>query len=306
LAWSTTFDSLYDSTNGGPEVLGPAGLSALGASCSKENRGNAAACQVRVIISESIDGVNKTTPGLPITQIGHLYRLNRTTGTATNLSDVGHQEYVWTDEHKTLFSDFPDSNPYGVLVTQDEESDAIRTFVVDAGANTLSEVMRNGDNHVIAFIPNNAFGRDSTPTCVAQGPDGALYIGTLDLLANFASPGRSHVYRVDPNTSEGFLTAAHVWAGGLTTITSCIFDRAGNFWATEMFQPNPTGAPGDIIRIPFSNPSAVEHIGLGSLPLPGGIAQGRDGAMYVTVNSANPAPDSGRVVKVARAGGGEG
>lgn len=312
LAWSTSFDSVYDSVHG-PEVLGPAGLSALGKGCTKGGQGDAAenshgssaACQVRVIISESSDGVNATTPGLTFSQIGHLYRLNRTTGSPTNITDVGHQQYVWTNLNKSLFSDFPDSNPYGVLVTRDPETDAIRTFVVDAGANTLSEVMPNGSVRVMAFIPNGPV-RDSTPTCVAQGPDGALYIGTLDLLANFASPGKSHIYRVDPNTTESFLAAAHVWAGGLTTITSCTFDRAGNFWGTEMFQPNPTGPPGDIVRIPFSNPSAVEHVGLGSLPLPGGIAQGRDGAMYVSVNSANPALNSGAVVKVASAGGGEG
>jgi hypothetical protein len=317
LAWSTAFDSVYDSANGGPEVLGPAGLSALGKGCTKSGRGDGEensqgssnACQVRVIISESSDGVNATTPGLTFSQIGHLYRLNPATGTPTNLSDVGHQQYAWAKLHKDLWQEFPDSNPYGVLVTGDDEAGGVRTFVVDAGSNTVSEVMADGTNRVIAFIPNDPI-RDSTPTCVAQGPDGALYIGTLDLFANFGSPthqGQSHVYRVDPNANETFPpTTAHVWANDLTTITSCTFDRAGNFWATEMFQPNPTGAPGDLIRIPFSNPSAVEHVGLGSLPLPGGIAQGRDGAMYVSVNSANTALNSGAVVKVASTGGGEG
>jgi hypothetical protein len=315
LVWSTSFDSVYDSVHG-PEVLGPAGLSALGKGCTKGGQGEAeenshdtsGACQVRVIISESSDGVNATTPGLSFSQIGHLYRLNRATGTPTDLSDVGHQQYIWSYEHKNLWEEFPDSNPYGVLVTRDDETEAVRTFVVDAGSNTVSEVMAGGTNRVIAFIPNDPI-RDSTPTCAAQGPDGALYVGTLDLVANLFAigPGQSHVYRVDPNANETFPpTTAHVWAGGLTTITSCTFDREGNFWATEMFQPNSKGAPGDIIRIPFSNPSAVEHIGLGSLPLPGGIAQGRDGAMYVSVNSANPALNSGAVVKVASAGGREG
>jgi hypothetical protein len=43
----------------------------------------------------------------------------------------------------------------------------------------------------------------------------------------------------------------------------------------------------------------VEHIGGGSLPLPGGIAQGPDGAMYVSVNSSSPVPNSGAIVKVS-------
>jgi hypothetical protein len=259
-------------------------------------------CQVLALISESKSGVDATTPGLSISQIGHLYRLDGATGVPTDKSDVGDQQYAWAGRHSNLWKEFPDSNPYGVLVTKDPTTDAIRTYVVDAGSNTLSEVMPDGTNRIIAFIPNDPV-RDSTPTCVAQGPDGALYVGTLDLVANLFvfGPGQSHVYRVDPNTSEIYLTAAHVWASGLTTVTSCTFDRAGNFWGTEMFQPT-SGPPGDLVRIPFANPAAVQHIGGGLLPVPGGIAQGPDGAMYVTIGSANVAPNSGAVVKVSTTG----
>ena len=301
--WSTAFDSLYDAQHGGPEVLGPAGVSAIGNGCMNNSQGERNGCQVLVIISESRDGVNATTPGLTFSQIGHLYRLDGATGTPTDKSDVGDQQYTWAAQHASLWKEFPDANPYGVLVTKDPTTDSIRTFVVDAGANTVSEVMPDGTNRVIAFIPNDPI-RDSTPTCVAQGPDGALYIGTLDLVANLFvfGPGQSHVYRVDPNTSESYVTAAHVWASGLTTMTSCTFDRSGNFWGTDMFQPNPNGPPGDLVRIPFSNPAAVQHIGGGALPVPGGIAQGPDGAMYVTINSANVAPASGAVVKVTTNG----
>ena len=88
----------------------------------------------------------------------------------------------------------------------------------------------------------------------------------------------------------------------MTTIYGCAFDRSGNFWATEMFAPNPAGPPGDLVRIPFSDPSSVQHIGLGSVPTPGGIAQGTDGSMYVAVGAPNTDPASGGVVKVSRAG----
>jgi hypothetical protein len=301
-AWSTLFDSVYDSAHGGPEVLGPAGVSALGSGCMKNSNGVREGCQVLAIISESKSGVNATTSGLNIPQIGHLYRLDGVSGAPTDKSDVGDQQYAWAGSHASLWKEFPDSNPYGVLVTKDPTTDAIRTYVVDAGSNTLSEVMPDGTNRIMAFIPNDPV-RDSTPTCVAQGPDGALYVGTLDLVANLFvfGPGQSHVYRVDPNTSEGYLTAAHVWASGLTTITSCTFDRAGNFWGTEMFEPT-SGPPGDLVRIPFANPAAEQHIGGGALPLPGGIAQGPDGAMYVTVGSAVTAPGSGSVMRVSTTG----
>jgi hypothetical protein len=297
--WQTHLDSVYDSEHG-PEVLGPAGVSALGNGCMKNDNGQREGCQVMVIVDESKQGIDSVTSGLNIPQIGHLFRLDGLTGAATDKSDVGDQQYTWAAQHKNLWIEFPDSNPYGVLVTKDPTTDSIRTFVADAGANTVSEVMPDGTTRVIAYIPNDPI-RDSTPTCIAQGPDGALYVGTLDLIFNFVTGGgKSHVYRIDPNTTESYLTAAHVWASGLTTVTACAFDRSGNFWATEMFEPE-AGPPGDIVRIPFNNPSQLNHVGGGSLPLPGGIAQGPDGGIYVSINSADPTTGSGKVMRVSAA-----
>jgi len=65
-----------------------------------------------------------------------------------------------------------------------------------------------------------------------------------------------------------------------------------------MFAPT-AGPPGDVVRIPFGNPAQLDRFGAGSLPLPGGIAQGPDGAMYVSINSASPVPGSGAIVRLA-------
>ncbi len=292
-AWRTSFTSLHDALHGAPEALGPEGLSVLPGSCPATS----SACDVRMIMSES--QVGQAATGSPL-QLGNLYVLDAQTGRARAVSNVGDQQWAWTLAHKDLFPDFPDANPYGVLVTR--HAGHVRTFVVDAGANTVSEVLPGGATHVVAYIPNETTvaRRDSTPTCVAQGPDGALYVGTLDLASNLAAQGgQSSVWRVDPDSSRDVFSAATRWASGLTTLSACTFDRSGAFWGAEIFGPTTQGAPGDVVRIPFRHPAAVQHLGNGQVVLPGGIAQGPDGAVYVTTHTADPAPGSGQVLRLA-------
>jgi glucose/arabinose dehydrogenase len=66
-----------------------------------------------------------------------------------------------------------------------------------------------------------------------------------------------------------------------------------------MFKNNTGGPPGDLVRIPFANPGQKQHIGGGRIPFPGGVVQGPDGAMYVTVNSASSTTNDGKVVRVS-------
>ena len=326
-SWSTPFSSVYatEDPTAPPDVLGPEGLSATSGWCGEHHHGygndnnngnghgygrtvgrhhhhhdHGRGCGVSMIMSESTPGVAAMSGGkVNAPQAGHLYRLDGKTGVPTDQADVGSQMYKWTGDNKALFpDDFPDSNPYGVLVTKGWHG--TRTFVADAGANTISEVMRDGTTRIIAYIPNETTPplRDATPTCMAQGPDGYLYVGTLHFVANlFAGNGdRSDVWRVDPNAN--YPTAPQLWTSGLTTITSCTFDRSGNFWATEMFQGGLDATPpGDVVKIPFWHPSTHTRIGFGQVPLPGGIAQGPDGAMYVTVGSAAPGA-AGGVVRI--------
>ena len=56
------------------------------------------------------------------------------------------------------------------------------------------------------------------------------------------------------------------------------------------------------MRIPFNHPTHLDRIGGGQLPLPGGIAQGPNGSMYVTINSSSPVPGSGAVVRISTHG----
>jgi hypothetical protein len=338
VVWSSQFESLYATIDPSqpPDVLGPEGMSAVGERCRKgrasdetsatdsemrsadgtsdgtadgrsdggsDRRREGQGCQIRMIMSESHDGVLKDSEGnTNSAQLGHLFAINSETGVATEVSNVGDQNYQWTADHHDLFEDdFPDSNPFGVLITKGRGKDRPRTFVADAGANTINEVMPDGTARVIAYIPNETAPpfRDATPTCVALGPDGMLYVATLHFVANMfvLGPNQSDVWRVNPDAN--FPEAPTLWASGLTTPAGCTFDHDGNFWATELFQPNDAGPPGDVVRIPFRHPDRMRRIGGGSVPLPGSIAEGPDGAMYVTVNSASPVPGSGAVVRIA-------
>jgi hypothetical protein len=292
--WTTGgFESLSDATNG-PEVLGPEGISAGGG-------------DVKMIMSESIDGV-RAGDNLSAHQLGLLFGLDPANGRPSRLANVGNQQYDWTGDHQSLAPhDFPDSNPYAVLITG--SGSRARTFVADAGANTVNEVRSNGTVRVLSYIPNDPQ-FDATPTCIAKGRDGMLYVATLDLLTNSilgappnigGNPGHSNVWRVDPNAS--YPTPPKLWATGLTTVSACTFDRAGNFWATELFHQNRQGPPGDLVKIVASEVARrttdnLIHVGGGRLPLPGGIAQGPDGAMFVSLNADNAAPGSGSVAKV--------
>src|SRR6266545_104551 len=184
---------------------------------------------------------------------GNLLRVDYRNQVQT-LVNVGSFDYDWTAEHVNLYPpDFPDANPYGVLVLPGH------TYVVDAGANTLNEVMPDGSIRILAFFPNNVLA-DATPTCACQGPDGFLYIGTLALVDSLFIAPSGKVYRLDPsqaNIPEPWNTPMTVWASDLWPINGCTFGRDGNFYASQLFT-NPNwiygeDPEGDVVKIPFAS-----------------------------------------------------
>jgi hypothetical protein len=200
---------------------------------------------------------------------GNLLRVNYRRDVQT-LVNVGSFDYDWTAQHTDLvpFGDFPDANPYGVLVVPGH------TYVVDAGANTLDEVMPDGSIRILAFFPNGTFA-DSTPTCACQGPDGLLYIGTLDLMDSFFLGPSAKVYRLDPadaNLEEPWNTPMTVWASDLWPINGCTFGRDGDFYASQLFT-NPDvindfeNPEGDVVKISFASPGTHTFLTGGALSL---------------------------------------
>jgi len=209
-----------------------------------------------------------------------------------SLSDVGDQDWTWTSTRVKLApKDFPDANPNAVLYSHGH------VYVVDAGANILVDVQRNGAAKVLAFfgVPKGSQS-DSVPTCVARGPDGALYVG--ELLGGFYSPGHARIWRVVPGH------APKVWATGLSAVQGCGFGRDGAFYATEfqvggLNEGSGANPAGDVVRI--DRWGHRTHLGVGKLLFPSGFAAGSDGAIYVS--NCSIAPASGMGPKLCPAGG---
>ena len=234
-------------------------------------------------------------PGTAGTTLGNLVRYP-TRGSSSTVATVGAVDYAWTSAHAgdswAPVNQFPDANPYGLVTIPGH------TYTIDAGANTLDEVLADGTVHVLAFIPNTPTS-DAVPTCVTKGPDGALYIGTLALKDWVVhGPGTATVYRVapsatDPTNLSTVLNVATVWATGLSTISGCTFSPAGNFYATEMFA-------NDVVKVPFATPTTGRKVyGAGTLSQPDGVAVDSKGDVYVSDRTSSASAGAGRVVRFA-------
>jgi len=232
-----------------------------------------------------------------LAQLGHLVQV-KPYHSIRNVSDVGDQDWAWTNTHRFLAPrDFPDANPNAVLSSHGHR------YVIDAGANLLLDVEHNGEAGIVAFfgVPKGSES-DSVPTCVARGPDGALYVG--ELLGGSHGPGHARIWRVVPGH------APKVWAKGLSTVQGCGFGRDGAFYATEFqvagLNPGPGGNPaGDVVRI--DRWGHRTRLGVGKLFFPSGFAAGSDGAIYVSNCSIAPAgglgpqlcKNGGQVVRIS-------
>lgn len=189
---------------------------------------------------------------------------------------VGKFDWNWALTHKNLDPQFPDCNPYGILAGEHDQ------WVVDAASNTLDHVTSDGEIDITTFFPNPPVS-DAVPTCLARGPDGALYVGELTGGGN--TPGASVVWRVD--TSEEHPTPT-VWASGLTAVTGCGFSD-GSFYATEFSTlglDHAAPGTGAVVRVPAHSTSPV--VVASGLSFPNGFAaNGAD--IYVSNWSVSPA-----------------
>ncbi len=248
------------------EMVGPAGISALG---------NGDIYAIMGLANEKI--------GASGLLLGHLLKVSQA-GQALDVVDVGDFDYDWANGHFDLAPhDFPDANPYGVLALPGH------IYVVDAATNTLNQIRPDGSIEILAYFPNNVIA-DATPTCVAQGPDGALYIGTLALRDSLAFGHKAIVYRVDPSQADPsdmskVLSVATPWATGLWPINGCAFGPDGSFYASQLITTQHF-SNGDVVKIPFATPDVHTSLTGGTLLFPAGVAVGPDGSVFVSNGAA--------------------
>ena len=190
------------------------------------------------------------------------------------VANPGSVDYVWSQAHVSLApNDFPDANPYAVVGNPHGGF-----YLVDAASNTLDSVGPLGDVHVLAFVPNTPAGTDAVPTCLAVGPDGAVYVGQITGHGNSATA--ANVYRYTP---RGGLT---VWQSGFSAINGCGFGANGDFYVTELDTTGflPTGDPDGVV-IQISHDGTRTVLGAGKLFAPSGFLAGPDGSIYVSNNT---------------------
>ena len=175
-----------------------------------------------------------------------------------------------------------DDNPFGVLAAP------AGVLVVDAGANAIVGMDATGQLSTFAAFPSRyseptgpacpvlpadfptTLPRETVPTSIALGPDGAYYVGHL---AGFpVVAGAANVYRVVAGA------APDVFLTGFTFIVSLAFDAAGNLYVLQHLD-GPGIATGSLVRV---SPDGARTTLIAGLVRATGLAIGHDGAIYIS------------------------
>jgi glucose/arabinose dehydrogenase len=175
-----------------------------------------------------------------------------------------------------------DDNPFGVLVAP------AGVLVVDAGANAIVRMDATGALSTFAAFPSRyseptgpacpvlppdyptTLPKETVPTSIAVGPDGAYYVGHL---AGFpVVAGAANIYRVVAGAApEVFLT-------GFTFAIALAFDATGNLYVLQHLD-GPGIPTGSLVRVA---PDGTRTTVIAGLTRPTGLAIGPDGAIYLS------------------------
>lgn len=249
-----------------------------------------------------------------------LYRWNPARGLRA-VADIA--AYQATDPDPDDLEGHPEeTNPFGVAALPDGSA-----LVADAAGNDLLRVYPDGSIVTVARLlprivevpdglPDEFMGEPLPPagtpipseavaTSVTVGPDGYYYVGELRGFP--ATPGTSQIWRIAPGSVEAQCDPdapdtgpCQRYADGLTSIVDLAAAPDGSLYVVELVTQSwlqwelGIAAPiGGLFRIPAGGGTPTE-LAAGELVLPGGVAVGAKGAVYV----AGPVFGPGAVVRV--------
>ena len=200
-------------------------------------------------------------------------------GSWTNLTDLGTYEILNNPDGTDIIT-----NPYSLIIQDDT------ALVVDAGANDLLQVSLDGSGVAMDYVfdtrivTNPATGQDilrqSVPTSLAVGPDGAYYVGEFTGIP--FPEGGAQIYKVSPGNEP------EVYADGFTQIIDLTFDHKGNLYVLEysidsLLSGNPNGPfnrTGALIRVaPDGTRTTLTNDELVS---PNSLTIGPDNSIYIS------------------------
>jgi hypothetical protein len=228
----------------------------------------------------------KDLPKLGRKQLGHLLSFNLHTKKFGSLGDIA------AHEAKANPIDNRDSDPTGLV-----KAGKKGWLLTDSGGNTVVRAKAGKVKSVAAFQDRmgispvtgpNPVKYQVVPTDIVKGPDGAYYVSELTGFPFIQ--GAARIWRVVPGHKP------HVWAKGLTNVTSLAFDGK-KLYAVQISDAGiAAGGPiGSLERV-FSKASgkAAKPIASG-LFAPYGVAI-RHGNAFVSTGAV--APTGGQVLKI--------
>jgi hypothetical protein len=202
---------------------------------------------------------------------------------------------------------YPGGPPIGNPAIDSNAVDVLRlrgrSFVADAGGNTLLEVQDDGSIAVRHIFPNTDVPNplppggivpmQAVPTGVVKGPDGYLYVSQL---TGFPFPvGGANVFVIDPHSGDIVRTIT-----GFTNAMDLAFGPDGTLYVLEIDANSlldESSSEGAIFKVaPGATTGEQIDLPKDTLTAPGGIAVGDHGEIYVT-NQATSA-DGGQVLRI--------
>ena len=207
---------------------------------------------------------------------------NRSLTTIANLSEHNQDVFVGPpdEDHD------PEGNPFGMA----RVGNAL--YVVEANHGAVDQVELDGT--VTRVVDITALRGHITPTAIAAGPDGDLYVGNIDQFPYL--DGTAKVFRITPDGQF------RVVAENLTAVFGLAFDPHGRLYVLESVTGSVTQPPfifpgtGRILRLSNAGQETVAS----GLTFPSAMTFGPDNHLYVSHKgyAAGPVGGHGEVLRV--------